>query len=183
MFSRIVQDKLICKVELRITSIVLNVQQPLILKINWKRGPQTDSSQSFEVNKHANTYELNLQFERESHFYRDKHGAIQRKECEILLMFTSMGKDEQTGSVQIDLAPFFDQGEVFHSFKLSNETVTKNAQINAFFTVTDQVKTRSEDAKGRAKTRSPQNRKAASTIMAVPINQRTLTAFDSSSPA
>lgn len=46
-----------------------------------------------------------------------------------------MGKDEVTGTVNIDMAPFFEKGEVFHSFNLSNETVTKNAHVNAFFKV------------------------------------------------
>jgi hypothetical protein len=54
-----VSDKLNAIVDLKITSIVLDVEQPMILKLSWKRGPQTDVTQSFEVTKHANTYELN----------------------------------------------------------------------------------------------------------------------------
>jgi hypothetical protein len=59
-----VSDKLTAMVDLRITSIVVDVQQPLILKLSWKRGPQTDVSETFEVTKHANTYELNFAFSR-----------------------------------------------------------------------------------------------------------------------
>lgn len=59
LFTRMVSDKLNAIVDLKITSIVLDVEQPMILKLSWKRGPQTDVTQSFEVTKHANTYELN----------------------------------------------------------------------------------------------------------------------------
>ena len=74
LFTRMVSDKLNAMVDLKITSIVLDVEQPMILKLCWKRGPQTDVTPSFEVTKHANTYEVNFQFSRQSHFYRDKHG-------------------------------------------------------------------------------------------------------------
>lgn len=72
-----------------------------------------------------------------------------------------MGKDEQTGSVEIDMAPFFEKGQVYQTFKLNNQTVTKNAQVNCFFNVY-------EESKARAKTRSPQRREAASTLLAPP---------------
>ena len=42
LFTRMVSEKLTAIVDLKITSIVLDVEQPLILKLCWKRGPQTD---------------------------------------------------------------------------------------------------------------------------------------------
>ena len=77
-----------------------------------------------------------------------------------------MGKDENTGSVQIDMSPFFDKGHVSHSFRLNNETVTSNALINASFKVVPIEDT----ANGRAKTRSPPAREAATTLIPAPKN-------------
>ena len=73
MFQRMKAEKVSCDIELVITSVVIDVQQPLILKLKWVRGPQTDVSQTFEVNQHKNTYELNFKFHRVSNFYRS-HG-------------------------------------------------------------------------------------------------------------
>ena len=39
LFTRMVSEKRTANVDLKITSIVLDVEQPLILKVCWKRGP------------------------------------------------------------------------------------------------------------------------------------------------
>jgi hypothetical protein len=50
---------------------------------------------------------------------------------------------------------------VYKNFQLTQQTVTRNAQINCFFNVY-------EESKARAKTRSPQRREAATTLLAPP---------------
>ena len=40
LFRRLGTEKVTCNIELRISSIVVNVHQPLILKLRWTRGPQ-----------------------------------------------------------------------------------------------------------------------------------------------
>ena len=39
LFKRIGAEKVMCNIELKITSVAVNVHQPLILKIRWTRGP------------------------------------------------------------------------------------------------------------------------------------------------
>ena len=134
MFQRMVAEKVHCNIEFKITSIVLNVHQPLILKLRWKRGPQTDVSPTFEVNSDANTYELNFNFERASTFYYCNN-EFQRKECMIELIYSSVGHEAATGSVMIDMAPFVGKGPVYSAFKLTDQTVTQNTQVNAFFNI------------------------------------------------
>lgn len=75
LFKRMGAEKVSCNIELRITSITVHVQQPLILKLRWTRGPQQDTSQTFEVNQNRNVYELNQMFVRTSTFYREKGGG------------------------------------------------------------------------------------------------------------
>ena len=38
------------------------------------------------------------------------------------------------------MGPFVNKGEIFQTFALTGETVTKDAQINAFFTITEDGK-------------------------------------------
>jgi len=109
LFQRIVSDKVMCSVEFKITSITVNVDQPLILKLRWKRGPQADVSEPFEVNHNCNTYALNFTFMRTSNFYKTKTG-YQSKVCNIELIYSSVGKEELTGSVEIDMSPLVGQG-------------------------------------------------------------------------
>ena len=40
LFKRMGTEKALCNIELRISSISVNVYQPLILKLRWTRGPQ-----------------------------------------------------------------------------------------------------------------------------------------------
>ena len=44
MFQRMAADKVTCDIKLKITSIVVDVHSPLILKLKWVRGPQVDIS-------------------------------------------------------------------------------------------------------------------------------------------
>lgn len=59
LFRRMGADKVLCNIELRISSITVNVYQPLILKLRWTRGPQQDTSDSFEVSQSRNVYDFN----------------------------------------------------------------------------------------------------------------------------
>lgn len=120
LFKRMGASKALCNIELRITSITLNVFQPLILKLRWTRGPQTDTCDNFEVNQARNVYDLNQTFNRTSNFYREKDGSWQRKECKLSLIYSSLGKEEQTGEITIDMSPFVGKGESYHSFTLTN---------------------------------------------------------------
>ena len=56
--------------------------------------------------------------------------------CFIELLYTSVGNENVAGSVEIDMAPFVGKGEVYQAFKLQGgQSVTRNAQVNAFFTI------------------------------------------------
>lgn len=112
MFQRMAAEKVKCDIELKITSIVVDVHSPLILKLKWVRGPQVDISKTFEVNQHSNTYELDYTFHRSSSFYR-RHSEWQRKECLIQLMYSTVGSEEETGEVTIDMAPFVGKGQIY----------------------------------------------------------------------
>ena len=72
LFKRMGAQKVLCNIDLLISSIEVNVDQPLILKLKWTRGPQQDVSETFEVSPSTNTYELNFRFSRTSNFYKDK---------------------------------------------------------------------------------------------------------------
>ena len=86
------------------------MQQPLILKLKWKRGPQEDVTEAFEVSQQANTYELDYSFKRTSNFYRDGNLDYQRKECNLELFYSSVGREESTGSIEIDMGPLVGKG-------------------------------------------------------------------------
>ena len=87
------------------------------------------------MNRERNTYELNFFFSRESTFYNDKKGGYQRKNCNIDLIYTSVGREEVAGSVEIDMGPLVGKGEMYQAFQLQGQSVTRNAQVNAFFTI------------------------------------------------
>ena len=95
--ARIGAKEIKCTIELKISSFQVDVQAPLVLKIRWKRGPETKSSETFEVNKDRNTYELNFFFSRQSGFYEDGKGGYQRKTCLIELLYTSVGVEKVAG--------------------------------------------------------------------------------------
>ncbi len=94
------------------------MQQPLILKLRWTRGPQQDVTEAFEVNSDANTYELNYSFKRTSNFYRDGANSYQRKECKLELLYSSVGREESTGSIEIDMGPLVGKGQVYQVYNL-----------------------------------------------------------------
>ena len=64
LFKRMGAEKVLCTIDLKISSFQVDVEQPLILKLRWTRGPQQDISETFEVNRQRNTYELNFSFSR-----------------------------------------------------------------------------------------------------------------------
>lgn len=111
-------EKALCTIKLKVSSFQVDVEQPLVLKLRWTRGPQQDVSETFEVNRDRNTYELNFCFQRQSTFYKDGKGGYQRKDCNIELIYTSVGHEEVTGSVEIDMGPLVGQGEVYQAFQL-----------------------------------------------------------------
>ena len=91
-----------------------------------------------------------------------------------------MGKDEITGTVQIDMSQFFEMGDVFHCFKLNKETVARNAQINTFFKI---YRVSDDTENTRAKTRSPLMREATSTLIPAAKNLLTVNHFTESQAA
>lgn len=51
------------------------------------------------------------------------------------LIYTSLGAEEVTGSIEIDMGPLVGKGEVYQVFHLNGETVTSNGVINAYFNI------------------------------------------------
>jgi len=93
LFKRAFKQEVKCNIDLKITSLTLEVDQPLILRLRWTRGPQQDVSETFEVSRAANTYELNFNFARGSSFYRDSKNVFERKESKIELIASSVGHE------------------------------------------------------------------------------------------
>ena len=135
LFRRMGAEKVTCTIELKISSFEVDVEQPLVLKLRWTRGPQQDVSETFEVNRDRNTYELNFFFSRQSTFYKDGKGGYQRKDCSIDLIYTSVGREEVAGTVEIDMGPFVGRGAQYQAFQLREQSVTRKAQVNAFFNI------------------------------------------------
>ena len=53
-------------------------------KIEWKRGPQSDSTSKFIFNQKKKEHvEINEKFERISKFRYDKNNKVQTKDCEF----------------------------------------------------------------------------------------------------
>lgn len=53
------------------------------------------------------------------------------------------------GSVEIDMGPFVGKGEVYQAFKLQGgKNVTRNAQVNAFFTIYESDENNDNKLKG-----------------------------------
>jgi len=57
------------------------------------------------VSHNSNNYALDFKFTRTSNFFKSKSG-YKRKVCEIELIYSTVGKEALTGSVEIDLSPF-----------------------------------------------------------------------------
>ena len=140
LFKRMGAEKATCNIELKIASVQLEVQQPLIVKIRWTRGPQMDTSEEFEVSQMKSSYDLNFAFTRTSTFYHDGKGGYQPKLCNLEVVYSSVGKEELTGSIEIDMAPLVGKTNIYQAYVLTGETVTRNTQINAFFTIYEQGK-------------------------------------------
>jgi hypothetical protein len=81
-------------------------------------------TEAFEVNPNSNTYELEKSFKRTSNFYRDGSLEYQRKDCCLELFYSSVGREEATGSIEIDMGPLVGKGQVYQVYKLQGQTVT-----------------------------------------------------------
>ena len=46
-----------------------------------------------------------------------------------------MGNEVASGTVEINMAPYVGEGPVFQVFDILDQSVTRNAKVNAFFTI------------------------------------------------
>jgi len=55
------------------------------------------------------------------------------------MIYSSVGREEVAGTIEIDMGPLVGNGEVYHAYKLQGQSVTRNAQVNAFFKIYEDV--------------------------------------------
>ena len=122
LFNRIFSDKIKHMVTLNITEVTVHANEPVTLKVCWKRGPQHDESDPFDVSIDKAEYGIDHNFSRSSVFFREKNGNIQDKKCTLQLMVESKESEELmvVGSCEVNLAAFFGKVRKFKTFPLSN---------------------------------------------------------------
>ena len=136
-FSRLGQDKATCPVRLYIHKIEADVVQPLNCQLIFKRGPQEDKTQKFELGPFNREVTIDATFTRDSTFYKDnKTGNWAKKECIIQLAYFQFEKQFIAGSVEINMGDMVDQGEVTRWFEFSGQTNTENARVQCTFNIT-----------------------------------------------
>jgi hypothetical protein len=134
-FSRLGQDKATCPVKLTIHKIEADVVQPMSCVLIFKRGPQTDSTQRFELGPFSREVDIEATFTRESTFFREKNGGWAKKECIIQLAYFQFEKQFIGGSIDINMGDFVDQGEVTKWFEFTGQNQTENARVQCTFVV------------------------------------------------
>lgn len=104
--SRIGAKKQNHQIKLAIKKIGANVDHDGQLAVVWKRGPQTDRSQQYDVNEIEVDADATDVFTRISSFYH-KDTAVAPKGCDFQIMLTKQGKEKMIGFVtDHDMAPF-----------------------------------------------------------------------------
>jgi len=72
--SRSFQKKTNCQINLTILKIGANVEDDCKCKLIWKRGPQSDQTEEYELNNLETDVEANYTFSRISSFYSSDGG-------------------------------------------------------------------------------------------------------------
>lgn len=132
--SRLGADKATCGIHLHIHKIEADVVQPFTMTIFFKRGPQSDESNRFELTPFVREVELDQTFARDSTFYREKNGW-QKKECTLQLGYYTLDKWVMTGTVDINMADMVGKGEVRRQYEFTGQTATENARVEVTFTI------------------------------------------------
>ena len=84
--SRSLQKKVDCKIVFEITQISANFEDPVKVQIVWKRGPEEQAGELYEMGPDATEVECKDRFVKVSSFYsKDERITHEPKTCEILL--------------------------------------------------------------------------------------------------
>jgi len=147
--SRLGAEKAQCGIFLCIHKIEADVVQPFTMTILFKRGPQQDESNRFELTPFNREVELDQTFQRDSTFYREKNGW-QKKECTLQLGYYTLDKWVLTGNCEINMGDMVSKGDVRRYFEFTGQTATENARVEVTFNISEgQLQ---ESAGARAKT-------------------------------
>ena len=97
------------QVQLTIVKIGCEVEEDLVVKVIWKRGPQSDETEEYDLNQYEPDVEADYNFTRISTFYTGDAGkTYNKKGCDFQIM---LGKDSKNMSMVAslenhDMAPF-----------------------------------------------------------------------------
>ena len=84
--SRSFQKKVDCKIVFEITKISANFEEPVKVQVVWKRGPEEQAGELYELGPDATEIECNDRFVKISSFYSKDEGITHEpKTCEIIL--------------------------------------------------------------------------------------------------
>jgi hypothetical protein len=103
------------------------------MRFRIRRGPETEETKGFEITPADRETELDVAFQRDCTFDKDRNGVWLTKEMTIHLQYMEMGSWHSTGTMTIDLAPLIGQGEVTVWFNFTDQICTESARIECTF--------------------------------------------------
>lgn len=124
--GRMTQKKVNCEIVLTVLKIGAQVENDCRCKLVWKRGPQLDESELYELNNLETDVEAMYMFSRVSSFYTSDNRTYTKKTCDFQFVTIDDKDDKEKIIATIegyDMAPFVNQIETKQMIKFKNSEV------------------------------------------------------------
>ena len=101
------KEKVPALITIDVTVVSVQTGEPGNMLLCWKRGPQRDESEKFNVNPSQTEYEVQNTFSRCSKILRDKSGTLNGKTCTFELVMVNEDQQQTVGTIEIDFTEMF----------------------------------------------------------------------------
>ena len=122
--GRLAQTKVNMQVNIRLTQIGAQVEEDCQLQLMWKRGPQEDKSEQYEINSIQEDTDVDFLFSRVSSFYMSGK-KYERKTCEFhIYRYNAAGKRDTIAYVSdFDMSRFCNKEYIEHRIDFKNSSL------------------------------------------------------------
>lgn len=121
---------------MRLSKIGMQLEGDADVIVMWKRGPQEDCTNSFEMNDIQDEIDVDFQFKRVSTFYRNNKGNYEKKLCEFHLYREDDGAKKLIGKEDFDMSPFVGYNEKPCTIEF-NSAIYSNCFIEVIWSINE----------------------------------------------
>ena len=140
------KEKVPALITIDVTVISVQTEQPGSMSLCWKRGPQRDESEKFEVIPSQTEYEVSNTFSRCSKILREKSGTLNTKTCTLELVMVNEDQQQTVGTIDIDLTEMFQKEKETKTLQFTNLQIIQSASVTASFSVSELTKEEAKEA-------------------------------------